>query len=114
MIKTIVSGSAHVTVSGGLSSAPYISPGAISAGQMRFNPNFQIYEVYDGLTWHNVSSQVQIDLSAQAKEILAWADNKMKEEAKLKELMGRNPGLKDLYEKFEMMRALCYEEEKHK
>ena len=112
MIKTI-SGSSHVVVNG-TTFAPYISPGAISAGQLRFNPNTQNYEVYDGVTWYNVSSQAQVDLSPQAKEILMWAENKMKEEAQLKALMERHPGLQELHNKFEMMKALCFQEEENK
>jgi hypothetical protein len=37
----------------------------------------------------------------------------MHQERKLQELMDRHPGLKDLNDKFEMMKVLCQEEEKH-
>ena len=36
----------------------------------------------------------------------------MEEEKKLQELIDKHPGLKELNDKFEMMKALCYEEEK--
>jgi hypothetical protein len=47
-----------------------------------------------------------------SKQTIEWAHNKMQEEKKLKEMMDRHPGLKDLYDKFEMMKILCIEEEK--
>jgi hypothetical protein len=36
----------------------------------------------------------------------------MQQDAQLKDLMDRHPGLKDLNDKFEIMKALCMEEEK--
>ncbi len=112
MIKTISSGSQHVTVSGGYPNMPYMSPGAVGAGMLRYNPNMQQIEVSDGVSWLPLSSGTMIDLSMDTKQAVEWAYNKMQEEKKLKDLMARHPGLQDLHDKFEMMKALCMEEEK--
>lgn len=47
-----------------------------------------------------------IQLDAETQSLLLWVMVKMSEEAKLKDLMEKYPGLKDLNEKFEMMLAL--------
>ncbi len=112
MIKNITPASQHITVSGGYSSLPYMSPGAVGAGMLRFNPNMQQIEVSDGVTWLPLTSNATIDLGMDTKQAVEWAYNKMQEEKKLKEMMDRHPGLKELNDKFEMMKALCMEEEK--
>lgn len=112
MIKTLSSGSQHITISGGNPSIPHMSPGAVSAGIVRYNPNIQQMEVYDGISWHGITSHATVDLGMTSKEAIEWAHKKMLEEQKLKDLMDRHPGLKDLHDKFEMMKTLCYEEEK--
>jgi hypothetical protein len=72
----------------------------------------QQMEVYDGLTWQGINSHVTIDLGWDSKQTIEWANQKMREEQRLKDLMARHPGLKDLHDKFEMMKVLCMEEEK--
>jgi hypothetical protein len=69
-------------------------------------------EVYDGLTWHGIDSHVTVDLGMTSKQAIEWAHKKMQEEKRLQELMDQHPGLKDLHDKFEMMKVLCMEEEK--
>ena len=55
-----------------------------------------------------------VDLNENIKQTLTWAEKKMHEEINLKAMMERHPGLKELNDKFEMMRVLCQEEEKEK
>ena len=110
MIKTINSGSSHITVSGGNPSLPHMSPGAVSAGMVRYNPNMQQMEVYDGISWHGVNSHATVDLGWDSKQAIEWAHHKMREEQQLKDLMAQHPGLKELNDKFEMMKILCMEE----
>ena len=112
MIKTLSSGSQHIAVIGGNPGVPPISPGAVGAGMVRYNQNIQQMEVYDGISWYGINSHVTIDLGMTSKEAIEWAHKKMIEERKLQELMERHPGLKELNDKFEMMKALCMEEEK--
>lgn len=83
-------------------------------GQVRYNGNNQNLEVFDGNTWHVLSSNSSsVTLSNDAEEVLVWGQKKMREEQELEALMKRHPGLKDLHEKFELMRALCQSEEQN-
>ena len=50
MIKSITGGSG-ITVMGGMPTTTYISPGAQSAGMLRYSPNSGNIEVYDGIAW---------------------------------------------------------------
>jgi hypothetical protein len=63
--------------------------------------------------WQQVGNgSANLDLSEYVKEVLSWAEEKMHQERKLRDLMDRNPGLKDLHDKFEMMKILCQEASK--
>lgn len=112
MIRSISSGSQHIQVQHGNGHMPYMSPGAVGAGLLRFNPNSSQIEVYDGMSWLAINNNVMVDLGMDSKEAIEWAYKKMQEERKLKDLMAQHPGLKELHDKFEMMKALCMEEEK--
>jgi hypothetical protein len=112
MIKQINSDPQWIQVQQGYHGVPPISPGAQSAGLLRYNSNTNNIEVYNGMAWYGIDTNVGIDLSPSAKETLTWAYNKMQEERRLKDLMSRHPGLKDSHDKFEMMKVLCMEEEK--
>ena len=54
MIKNI-SGSKYIMVSNSGSSDPYISPGSVGAGMLRWNPNMNCMEVNDGNMWKQFS-----------------------------------------------------------
>ena len=112
MIKNIHSSSSHIQVRQGYSNVPPISPGAQSAGMLRWNTSSNSIEVYNGVAWFGIETSTDIDLSENTKQALTWAHKKMEEEIKLLDLLERHPGLKDLHDKFEIMKALCYEEEK--
>ena len=112
MIKQINSDAQWIQVKQSYHGVPPISPGAQSAGLLRYNSNTNSIEVYNGIAWFGIDTNADIDLSANAKETLTWAYNKMQEEKRLNDLMARHPGLKDLNDKFEIMKALCMEEEK--
>jgi hypothetical protein len=99
-----------IDVTGGFR-PPYISPGSQSAGMIRYNTNSQVTEVYDGNAWLTVSSTPSVSLTSSTLEVIDWARKKMQEEKNLEQLMNRHPGLRDTYEKFEIMKALCSKEE---
>lgn len=114
MIKGIAAGP-HLTVSNTYSNIPNISPGAQSAGIVRYNPNMQAMEVYDGQGWQQIGGAYPtIDLAPASREALEWAVRKQHEERNLRHMMERHPGLRELHDKFEMMKILCQEEEKYK
>ena len=83
----------------------------MNVGQVRYNPSTQNMEVYDGNMWQIISSGATVGLSYDADSAVRWALQKMKEEEDLKERMAKHPGLKDAYEKFQMMDILTKEED---
>lgn len=110
MIKNLSSSSPSLTV---LPLSPvYVYGNGLSAGEMRWNPNTQNIEVYDGNSWVMVSQTATVSLTWEAEEAIRWARDKMTEEKILKERMAKHPGLKDAYEKFKIMDILTIEEEK--
>ena len=91
MIKNVLTKGNLVTTY--IGSAPYISPGTQSAGMVRYNTNMQTMEVYDGVAWRDLSTNLEIGLSNEAEEIIAWARKKMLKEARIDELCEKYPGL---------------------
>lgn len=111
MIKNIHSSSNHIQIGQGYSNAPPISPGAQSAGMLRYNTSSNTIEVYNGVAWFSIETTADILLSPIAQQAMDWAIKKMEEDSRLQSLMARHPGLKDLHDKFAMMKVLCQEEE---
>ena len=94
MISGISSSSSYLTVTGGMTGTPYISPGSQSAGMMRYNINTKGIEVYDGISWISLNgSFATVDLNAHAQSIMRWAEKKMMREAELKKLAEDNPSV---------------------
>ena len=112
MIQHLYGNNQWITVTNS-TSVPYISPGAQSAGMVRWNGSMNRTEVYDGISWVSLGGDAHLDLSEQAKQALAWAKGKMAEEQQLKELMAQHPALQELHDKFEMMKLLVSEQAKH-
>jgi hypothetical protein len=99
MIKGINSSSQYITIQGGNPMQNYFSPGAQGAGQMRYNTNSNNVEVWDGVTWKEMStSYVSVDLSYEAQSLLQWAkqtrDKELAREARIRD----NPSLQKAYE----------------
>ncbi len=95
------------------SQSPYISPGSMSAGMVRYNSNLQNLEVYDGNSWLALSGSADVGLSPEAQQVMDWAYKKMKEDEQLELLLEKHPGLRDLHEKFTVMKALVAEDYKN-
>ena len=85
----------------------------MSAGMMRYNSNTQTIEVYDGNVWLALAGSADVSLSPEAQQVMDWAYKKMKEDEQLEVLMEKHPGLKDLHEKFTVMKALVAEGHKN-
>jgi len=98
MIKSIYTNGPFINVSGGLPASTYIGHGnGPGVGNMRYNPNSQNIEVFDGSSWvmmHTASASISLD--GQAINILRWAEQKMLEEAERNKLAETNPAIKDL------------------
>lgn len=110
MINNLSITSPHLTTSGAYST-PYISNNGQSAGTVRWNTSGQQMEVFDGIIWHSVNQNVNIGMTWTAEEAIRWASEKMAEERALKERIEKHPGLKDAYEKFQIMDILTKEED---
>jgi hypothetical protein len=81
-------------------------PGSMSARIVRYNSSNSGLEVYDGNVWLSLNGHANIGLTTEAQATLEWAYKKMKEDEELEALMAKHPGLKDLHEKFMLMKAL--------
>jgi hypothetical protein len=110
MINNLTVTSPHLTTSGAYTT-PYIGNNGQSAGNVRWNTMTQQMEVFDGSTWINISQNVTVGIMATAEEAIRWATQKMQEEIDLKQRMDQHPGLRDAYEKFQMMDILTKEED---
>jgi hypothetical protein len=85
-------------------SGPYIT------GMIRWNGNTQTMEVMDGQNWQTLNGaypNIEMDPG-----IYKWARKKMAEEAEIDALCDKHPGLKEAYERFQIMKVLATEEEK--
>ena len=91
MIYNIHSNSQWVEVDPG-NSLPYISDAATPMqGAVRCMNNR--YEVWNGHSWVSTGSQVGVDLSYQAKQVMVWAHTKMNEEARMQDLARQHPAV---------------------
>jgi hypothetical protein len=98
MIKSIHSSSPFLYISGGNPGSTYIGNfNGTGVGNMRYNPNSQNIEVYDGSTWIILSAHhATINLSEQTVSLLEWARKKRDEEFEMEQLAQTNPAIKDL------------------
>ena len=100
MIKSITPQGRYITVNAP-SSSTYFSTGAnnLMTGQMRYNPNNQNVEVYDGTTWLQMNmGYASVGLNAEAESLLDWArEQKLKQMAR-EQLIKTNPALQKAYE----------------
>ena len=119
MIKNIHSNSPFLTVSGGMTSPTYIGHGTgPGLGNMRYNPNSQNVEVFDGSIWVIMqSNSAYISLDTEAVRLLEWVRKKRDEELELERLAETNPTIKDLViqvkekqEQLKIVQALVKEE----
>jgi hypothetical protein len=121
MIKSIHSSTPFLTISGGNPGSTYIGNfNGTGVGNMRYNPNSQNIEVYDGNTWIILSAHhANINLSDDAVSLLEWARQKRNEELELERLAQTSPAIKDLItqieekeEQIRVVQALIKEEVK--
>ena len=99
MIKSIVSQSPWLTVNT-YNNTPYMPGLTQSAGMVRYNTSMQRLEVYDGNMWLELGGGSSIELSSSASQVLEWAQKKMEEERRWRDMADKNPAIKDAYEKF--------------
>jgi flagellar hook-basal body complex protein FliE len=79
----------------GPDSSPYITQNGAAAGMVRYNTSNQQLEAYDGSIWHRIVTNENVGLTHEAVEAIHWARKKIEEEAKLKALAEKHPGVAD-------------------
>lgn len=114
MIKDIIPSGRYTQVSGGNAST-YVNgySGLQGVGNMRYNTANQNMEVFDGNSWVQLNMGIaSVGMTPEAEALLDWAKQKRIEEMMLQARMEKHPGLKEAYERLEIMKALTLEEEK--
>jgi hypothetical protein len=99
----------------GGSASTYVNAygGAQGVGNLRFNTTNQQLEVYDGVNWAFLNMpDTTVGLNDEAESLLDWARERRNEEIAVKARMEKHPGLKEAYERLEIMKALTLQEEK--
>ena len=100
MIKNITPGPG-ITINNNHSTWPSFyntvsSTGNSLIGQLRYNGSSQNLEVFDGNTWLAMTSGYPtIELAPHVQAVVAWAQTKMAEESRLKELAAKHPSVAD-------------------
>lgn len=106
MIKSISSNSPFIHVNGD-DPHPYISSNAVSAGMLRYNPNTQNIEVYDGISWHALfRGHVSISLSTEADDLLRWVREHKKNVEQEEKLRNDHPAVKNAWEQYQTIKIL--------
>jgi hypothetical protein len=98
MIKHVYgSGRYLVTTNNGATNYMNNFSGAQGLGNIRFNTTLQGLEVYDGSMWQPIQMDtVNLSLTVDAQDAIAWADRKRHEEIKMQTLAERHPAVADL------------------
>ena len=117
MIKGINTSGRYITVQGGTTSNPYISPGAAGAGMVRYNPNMNQLEVNDGNSWQVIgTSYATVELTPDAESLLDWARKERDKQRAREYAIKNNPALKKAYEairraeeNFDLLEAIARE-----
>lgn len=103
MIKSITAGSG-ISVQNAHTNWPTFYNNSTSSnntlvGQVRYNGAGQYLEVYDGMNWLTMGSGYPtIELSPHVQAVVNWAQIKMAEESRLKELAAKHPTVADALE----------------
>ena len=113
MIKGINSSGRYINVNGGYAGAsPYINQNQSAAGMLRWNSTTSNLEVNDGISWVALPmNYASIELTSETESLLEWARQKRAEEARYKELAEQNPTFREVYEKFQIVKALVTKQE---
>lgn len=103
MIKNITPGSG-ISINNNYNTWPSFyntvsSTGNGLIGQLRYNGTSQNLEVYDGNTWLAMTSGYPtIELAPHVQAAVAWAQTKMAEESRIRELAAKHPAVADAVE----------------
>lgn len=112
MIKGITGTGKYVRVTGGTPSNPYISPGSVGAGMMRYNSNMNCIEVNDGNSWKDMGGNyANVELTHEAESLLDWARKKRDEEMVMVLLIEKYPALKKAKDNYDLIWNIVKDEQ---
>lgn len=78
------------------------------SGMLSWDNGAKRLKLFNGEVAHEVYVESpSIELTVENSMALAWAKQKMREEAELLALCAKHPGLKDAKDAFDIMRLLC-------
>lgn len=78
-----------------------------TAGAVRWNPNTSNYEIWDGMIWKDSPGMhIEVNTTSALDELLDWAKQRMEQEKNLEQRMSQHPGLRDAWERFQIMEQL--------
>lgn len=101
-ITNVTSNSPYLNVQTYQGNKPYISPGAQSAGMMRYNTSSQSVEVYDGVSWiHMGGGNATVELSPIIQTAVNWVMAQMEKEAEMKRLAEKHASVAHAIENVE-------------
>ena len=109
MIKGIAPAGKHIKVDAGSPGGLYFNsqPGQSMVGQLRYNPQSNNIEVYDGTSWISMpANYATVGLNMTAEEAIDWAIKKKQEEQELDELCKQHPSVAEAYERLQILKAL--------
>jgi hypothetical protein len=96
MIKGLT-GTCGVTVSGGNTALPYISPNSNNPIQGMLRVNSSELEVFNGTGWQQLpSSYATVTLDQDILDVIMWARKKRDEELEIEQLAKNNIAINDL------------------
>lgn len=113
MITSINASNGFIITSSFGSSGPYLSDNTNdpSHGLVRYRQNR--FEIYDGFakSWiPHYGESIQLGLDARVNFVLDWAEKKMAEETREKELLEKHPALQKAKENYDIIRKLVENE----
>jgi myo-inositol catabolism protein IolC len=91
MITSVYPASTWITTSN--PTGPYISPGAASAGLVRYHNNQT--QVYDGNAWLTLGGGSSVGLTSAAEQAISWVLKKMDQEKAAQDLAQKHPAVAD-------------------
>jgi hypothetical protein len=97
MITSIMSNSRHLVTQGGASGTYYNNSSQPMTGMLRYHSGGRV-EVFDGMSWTQVSTTQSITLGPDAESAIEWALKKQREELELERLTKEHPAVKAAYE----------------
>ena len=91
MITSVYNTGLYITTSN--PTGPYTSPGAASAGLVRYHNNQT--QVYDGNAWLTLGGGSSVGLTSAAEQAISWVLKKMDQEKAAQDLAQKHPTVAD-------------------